>query len=162
MNQERVRNQWIVGAILLYLLSACNMPVAQDSIAPEHEPETDSLSEMSIATEASDLGVSIGGEDEITTVERTAADLLYPADFAYLGAFRLPEESNGSNWEYSGYALTYYPEGDPLGAMDGFPGSLFAIGHDLPAICLRDQHPCPGVIQEYRGAQHSKYFTALR
>ncbi len=82
MNEERLRNQWIVGAILLYLLSACNMPVAQDSIAPEHEPETDSSSEMSVATGASDLGVSIGSEDEITPVERTA-DLLYPADFGY-------------------------------------------------------------------------------
>jgi hypothetical protein len=56
--------------------------------------------------------------------------LIQPGDLVYLGAFRLPEGSNGSSWEYSGYAMTYYPEGDANGADDGFPGSIFALGHD--------------------------------
>lgn len=142
MNQVRAQNHWIVVVALLILLSACNMPAAQESIALGHEPETDSSSEMSVETEAFDLGVSIGGEDEVTPVER-AADLLYPQDFAYLGAFRLPEESNGSNWEYSGYAMTYYPEGDPMGTIDGFPGSLFAIGHDHQQYVSEINIPAP-------------------
>jgi hypothetical protein len=56
--------------------------------------------------------------------------LIYPKDLVYKGAFRLPGGSNGSNWEYSGYAMAYYPEGDPNGAADGYSGSIFAIGHD--------------------------------
>ncbi len=53
-----------------------------------------------------------------------------PEDLVYLGAFRLPGPSNGSSWDYSGMAMTFYPYGDPEGAEDGFPGSLFASGHD--------------------------------
>jgi hypothetical protein len=53
-----------------------------------------------------------------------------PDDLEYLGAFRLPEASGGSNWEYSGQGLTYYPAGDPSGPEDGFYGSLFGFGHD--------------------------------
>jgi hypothetical protein len=59
-----------------------------------------------------------------------AAELLQPDDLHYLGAFRLPGPSGGSNWEYSGYAMTFYPDGDPGGPDDGYPGSLYAIGHD--------------------------------
>ena len=56
--------------------------------------------------------------------------LIHPEDFVYLGFFRLPEPSGGSDWDYSGHGLTYYPEGDPDGAVDGFPGSLYGFGHD--------------------------------
>lgn len=59
-----------------------------------------------------------------------SGDVLLPSDLKYLGAFRLPEASGGSNWEYSGQGLTYYPDGDPGGPDDGFPGSLFGFGHD--------------------------------
>lgn len=52
------------------------------------------------------------------------------SQLVYRGAFRLPDGSNESNWEYSGYAMTYYPAGDPDGPDDGYPGSLFAVGHD--------------------------------
>jgi len=53
-----------------------------------------------------------------------------PEDLEYLGAFRLPDASGGSNWDYSGQGLTYYPDGDPNSPNDGFPGSLFGFGHD--------------------------------
>jgi hypothetical protein len=56
--------------------------------------------------------------------------LLKPSDLVYRGAFRLPEGSNGSNWEYSGYAMAYSPQGDPKGPDDGYPGSIFGLGHD--------------------------------
>lgn len=55
---------------------------------------------------------------------------LQPNNFAYVGAFRLPANVAGSSWEYSGGGMTYYPAGDPESDDDGFPGSLFAIGHD--------------------------------
>jgi len=59
-----------------------------------------------------------------------SSEVLMPEDLEYLGAFRLPDASGGSNWEYSGQGLTYYPDGDPNGPDDGFPGSLFGFGHD--------------------------------
>ncbi len=60
----------------------------------------------------------------------SAAGRLMPSDIVYLGAFRLPGPSGGSNWGYSGGGATYFPGGDPRGARDGFPGSIFAFGHD--------------------------------
>ncbi|UCH50610.1 MAG: hypothetical protein JSV54_06210 [Chloroflexota bacterium] len=71
--------------------------------------------------------------DESPTVSPRHSDpqfLIQPNDLLYKGAFRLPEGSNESNWEYSGYAATYYPDGDPSGPADGYPGSIFAVGHD--------------------------------
>ncbi|MDZ7385606.1 MAG: T9SS type A sorting domain-containing protein [candidate division KSB1 bacterium] len=58
------------------------------------------------------------------------AQRLRSTDLIYKGAFRLPAPSGGSNWSYSGLAMTYYPDGDPSGPADGYPGSLFVLGHD--------------------------------
>jgi hypothetical protein len=44
----------------------------------------------------------------------------------YQGAFAYPE---GDEWAYSGHALAYYPDGDPAGSTDGYPGSLYVAGH---------------------------------
>ncbi len=54
------------------------------------------------------------------------AGLIQPADLVYQGAFAYPP---GDEWAYSGHALAYYPEGDPTGPADGYPGSLYAAGH---------------------------------
>jgi len=59
-----------------------------------------------------------------------ATGLLQPSDLTYVGAFRLPDASGGSDWGYSGDAMAYYPDGDPNGPDDGFPGSIFGIGHN--------------------------------
>lgn len=61
---------------------------------------------------------------------QSATGLLQPSDLTYIGAFRLPEASGNSSWEWSGEALAYRPDGDPQGPDDGFPGSLYGIGHD--------------------------------
>ena len=55
---------------------------------------------------------------------------IQPRDLRYLGAFRLPDVDGDVTWEFSGTAMTYYPGGDPEGPADGFPGSLFVVGHD--------------------------------
>lgn len=55
--------------------------------------------------------------------------LIQPSDLVYKGAFRLPEGSGGTDWLYSGAAMTFYPKGDPGGPSDGHRGSLFATGH---------------------------------
>ncbi|MCP4681965.1 MAG: hypothetical protein GY864_06515 [Desulfobacterales bacterium] len=59
-----------------------------------------------------------------------SAGLIHPGDLVYKGAFRLPAGSNSSNWEWSGGGMTYYPDGDPSGPADGYPGSIYGIGHD--------------------------------
>lgn len=57
--------------------------------------------------------------------------LVQPADFEYLGAFRLPGgEDRPETFAYGGNAMTYSPTGDPSGGAEGFQGSLFVMGHD--------------------------------
>ncbi len=68
---------------------------------------------------------------------------ILPQDLEYLGAFRLPEASVGSNWDYSGQGLTYYPAGDPTGINDGFSGSLFGFGHDQQMLVSEISIPVP-------------------
>lgn len=62
------------------------------------------------------------------------SSLVQPSDLVYQGAFRLPDVAGGDeySWKWSSWAsaLTYYPDGDPNGPADGYPGSLFGIGHD--------------------------------
>jgi len=59
---------------------------------------------------------------------------ILPGDLRYLGAFRLPEgAARPRTFEYGGNAMTFNPNGDPSGAGDGFPGSLFITGHDRMA-----------------------------
>ena len=56
---------------------------------------------------------------------------LQPQDFTYLGAFRLPGEADRPlTFAYGGNAMTCNPDGDPSGRADGFPGSLFVMGHE--------------------------------
>jgi hypothetical protein len=62
-----------------------------------------------------------------------------PADFIYLGAFRLPGgDDPPQTFAYGGNAMTFNPDGDPAN-QDGFPGSLFVTGHDrMPYGALPD------------------------
>jgi hypothetical protein len=53
---------------------------------------------------------------------------IQPADFTYLGAFRLPDDGERPRtFEYGGNAMTFRP--GPADS-DGFPGTLFITGHD--------------------------------
>ncbi len=56
-----------------------------------------------------------------------SGNIIQPDDLVYLGAFRLPEPSGGSNWEYSGHGLTYRPASEQ---DQNTSGSLFGFGHD--------------------------------
>jgi hypothetical protein len=71
------------------------------------------------------------------------AQRLLFSDFEYKGVFRLPDTSGGSSWEYAGYAMTYYPGGDPSGPSDGYPGSLYALGHDHHQLISEISIPVP-------------------
>jgi hypothetical protein len=71
--------------------------------------------------------------------------LIRPGDLHYLGAFRLPSGSGPSSWEYSGYAMAFNPAGDRSGPDDGFPGSLFVLGHDHHQMVAEITIPRPVV-----------------
>jgi len=75
-------------------------------------------------------GFEPGGENEPGEREYQSRRL-QPDDLEYMGAFRLPRDTPGDTWEWSGAAggLTYRSNGDPRGKVDAFPGSLFATGH---------------------------------
>ncbi len=73
----------------------------------------------------------------------TSARLIQPTDLVYLGAFRLPDGPEGIGWEYSGAAMAYYPDGDPDGPDDGYPGSIFATGHDWNQYVSEIDIPVP-------------------
>lgn len=76
-----------------------------------------------------------------------AKQLIQPEDLIYKGAFRLPEGSNETSWEWGGTAMTYYPKGDPGGSEDGCPGSIFATGHEWEQQISEISIPVP-VISE--------------
>ncbi len=60
-----------------------------------------------------------------------SGSLVQPADFEYLGAFRLPGGfERPLTFAYGGNAMTFNPNGDLVGPGDGFPGSLYITGHD--------------------------------
>ena len=73
---------------------------------------------------------------------------IQPNNLEYQGAFRLPEGSNGTDWSYSGNALTYYPKGDPKGAKDGYPGSLFGTGNDTHLFVSEISIPIPKISKD--------------
>lgn len=90
--------------------------------------------------------------DDVASAARAsrAAGRLTPEALVYQGAFRLPEGSQGSNWEYSGTAMTFYPAGDPNGPADDFPGSLFIVGHDHQQMISEVSIPAPVASQSKR------------
>jgi hypothetical protein len=60
-----------------------------------------------------------------------AGELIQPAALVYQGAFRLPDGGDRPlTFAYGGAAMTFNPDGDQAGTADGFPGSLFVMGHD--------------------------------
>jgi len=73
------------------------------------------------------LNVLLFGMDKGTA---QATQRLQPSDLVYMGAFRLPDgTSDVKSWQWGGYAMTYYPGGDPTGPDDGYPGSIYGAGH---------------------------------
>jgi len=119
----RLPTSTLLTTLALFLTGCTDQP-SQDHTAPGKPQAATRLAPAITAGEEA-LPTNGGG---VST--NSSPSLIQPDDLVYQGAFRLPEGSNGSNWEYSGYAMTYYPAGDPEGPDDGHPGSLFALGHD--------------------------------
>ena len=95
--------------LLLVLLVACARPTRGPATRPPTAQPSASLSAPSPVP---------------------STTLIQPDDLLYVGAFRLPDGPEEIGWAWSGAALAYFPGGDPGGADDGFPGSLFGTGHN--------------------------------
>ena len=92
---------------------------------------------------------------------------LAPGDLVYRGAFRLPDDAGASTWEWAGEAMAYYPDGDPDGPADGYPGSIFGVGHDWTMLVSEFSIPGPvnsvaRNLDELPTAQTLRPFTDVR
>ncbi len=101
-----------------------------------HAPtEAPSSRTMPLSTAPATMPASHQGEE---------GALLYPEDLTYVGSFRLPADAPDEiGWAWSGEALAYRPDGDPQGADDGFPGSLFGSGHNWNQYVSEIAIPAP-------------------
>ncbi len=121
-------------ALLGSSILACNLPApAQPTLTPGGpEPNLTLPPPPTPAAESSPAPPPPSGK------------LIQPADFTYLGAFRLPSDAPDEiGWKWSGESLTYYPGGDASGPDDGFPGSLFGTGHNWNQYISEISIPAP-------------------
>ena len=74
---------------------------------------------------------------------------LMPTDLDYRGAFRLPRDTLGDTWEWSGTAggMTYREGGDARGGDDGYPGSLYISGHAWRMQVAEVSIPAPALTE---------------
>ena len=68
---------------------------------------------------------------------------IQPSELVYVGAFRLPNGVDPASWAWGGDAMTYYPDGDPGGPADGYPGSIFGTGHAWEEMVSEISIPVP-------------------
>jgi len=95
------------------------------------------------------------------------AGRIRPEDLAYQGAFRLPDGPEEYGWGWSGQGLAYYPDGDPKAPKDGYPGSLFGVGHDWNTWVSEISIPRPVIsktkkLQELNTAKTLQEFANIR
>jgi lysophospholipase L1-like esterase len=107
------------------------VPPTEPPVSPTEPPAT-SIPPTPTATSPS-ISVDTGAP----------AQLIQPTDLVYLGAFRLPDGPEGIGWGYSGTAMTYYPDGEPNGPTDGYPGSIFGTGHNWNQYVSEISIPVP-------------------
>lgn len=83
-----------------------------------------------------------------------------PSDLIYRGAFAYPA---GDAWAYSGHALAFYPDGDPGGQADGFPGSLYAAGSASDDVDLVGEIsiPQPVIVSDFEALPQASVLQPL-
>jgi hypothetical protein len=86
--------------------------------------------------------------------------LIQPADLVYKGAFAYPPDV-GDQWTYSGHALAYYPSGDPSGPTDGYPGSLYVVGHAWYQLVGEISIPVPVISDNFGDLPEASVLQAL-
>lgn len=86
------------------------------------------------------------GEAPVAQQTPRHESMVTPGDFTYLGAFRLPHvDGQESRFAYGGHAITFCPTGDSDGEDDGFPGSIFMVGHKQHELVAEVDIPRPVV-----------------
>jgi len=126
---------WLIATLVVILAGTGCQPGSLNGM-PEEEENVQNPPEAEIPLEDQ----AAPSQNEIPE-----AVLIQPEDLQYLGFFRLPEPSGGSDWDYSGHGLTFYPGGDPGGEADGFPGSLYGFGHDQQLFVSEITIPAPAL-----------------
>ena len=117
-------------SVLLLLAMGCNLPWAAAEMATE-APPTPGGEDISPPTTRPENPPEKPPNPKVEPPEALPANLVQPGDFVYQGAFRLPDDGERPRtFAYGGAAMTVFPGGDPGGSGDGFPGSLFVMGHD--------------------------------
>ena len=119
---------FLVLLLVLLISLSCKLPGSQAQ--PSHTNPPDSEDEFPTTTEEQiylPLITATPGDPP------SSDELIQPENLTYLGAFRLPADAPDEiGWKWSNWSsgLTYYPDGDPDGESDGYPGSLFGVGHE--------------------------------
>jgi hypothetical protein len=141
-----------IFVILLSGLSGCNQSEPVDSESSQisnDEVVSEPVDESNTETNSQDNSGDVPAVHSSSTITIEKTELIEPSDLVYQGAFRLPDEyvtiwdEQVSFWSYSGRSMAYYSNGDPSGEADGFPGSLFAGGHDLSQFVSEISIPAP-------------------
>ena len=134
------RSTLCAGVIFLFLL-ACGLSTATPTeqrvkgAAPTPSESIPTSSERAASSEPAATPTPTQAVFLPTVISGTATPppepgRLQPTDLTYLGAFRLPGgDDRPQTFAYGGNAMTFNPDGDP-DSQDGFPGSLFVMGHD--------------------------------
>jgi hypothetical protein len=133
------------GFLIVLVISvtlACVPTLAPGSSAGPEEAAAGGAP-TAIATKALPSGTKAPpGDTQVPSL--SPGSLIQPSDLIYLGAFRLPGDAPDEvGWMWSGEALAYYPDGDPGGSDDGFPGSLFGTGHNWNQYVSEVSIPAP-------------------
>lgn len=115
--------------LTLFLAAACTFPdAASEQTPPEPAPVVDEAAQP----------------ETIPVSPPDGNNVIDPNQLTYLGAFRLPEASGGSSWEYSGHGLTYRPAADQAQSMSG---TLYGFGHDQQLMVSEISIPDPVISQ---------------
>lgn len=110
----------LVAGLFGLMLTSCNLI---ELVSQRDQPVA--------VEETADVIETASAPETAVQAPANAVELLTAQDFVYLGAFRLPGgDDRPETFAYGGNAMTFNPNGDPDGAADGFPGSLFIMGHD--------------------------------
>lgn len=128
--------------------------------APAGNSQDDGLSSDSVELPSESLQLN----PSIRHQARFHDQMITPGNFEYLGAFRPPHaESAQQSFAYGGSALAFRADGDPTGDADGYPGSLYIVGHSehqrvaeiaipqptLPKLPTLDDLPVAHVLQSF-------------
>ncbi len=140
-------------------------PVGQNSTlesGPGLAPAADSGVEGNETNAASNVAAPLRSVTPVTTSRHPAPlheQMVTPGNFTYLGGFRPPHVSGmKSTFQYGGWSLAFDSHGDPTGADDGYPGSLYVVGHPNEELVAEISIPRPvisksGVMDELSVAE---------